>query len=121
METSEAKNVAKLKVKKITSSAIRVAIETRKKLLIELMKINKKQLGKRVKVDALLLKLLPRLTAQDVTELQEASLSGRDRMERSYRAYCTKFGQITMDEYLGILLKKAAKPLLKIQRFLREK
>lgn len=105
METSEAKNAAKPKLKKPTSSAIRVALETRKKLLVELSKINKKQFGKRVKVDALLLKLLTKITAQDVSELQEASLTGRDRMEQSYRAHCSKFGQITMDEYLGILLK----------------
>ncbi len=105
METSEAKNVTKPKVKKSNSSAIRVAIDTRKKLLSELAKINKKQFGKRVKVDALLLKLLSKITTEDVAQLQEASLTGRDRMEQSYRAYCTKHGQITMDEYLAHLLK----------------
>lgn len=105
METSEAKKVAKPNVKKSNSAAIRVSLETRKRLLSELAKINKKQFGKRVKLDALLLKLLPKLTAQDLTELQEASLTGRDRMEQSYRAHCSKFGQITMDDYLAHLLK----------------
>ncbi len=105
METSEAKNVTKPKVKKSNSSAIRVAIDTRKKLLLELAKINKKQFGKRVKIDALLLRLLPKLTAADIVELQEASLTGRDRMEQSYRAHCAKHGAITMDEYLAHLLK----------------
>ena len=105
MEPSEVKSAAKPKVKKPTSSALRVAQETRKKLQTELIKINKKQFGKRVKLDALLLKLLSKITAVDISELQEASLTGRDRMEQSYRAHCTKFGQITMDEYLGILLK----------------
>ena len=104
METSEAKSAAKPKVKKSTSSTIRVAFETRKKILIELTKINKKQFGKRVKLDSLIVCLLTKLTAQDVSDLQEASLTGRDRIERRYKAHCAKFGQITMDEYLGILI-----------------
>ncbi|OYZ19625.1 MAG: hypothetical protein B7Y39_11540 [Bdellovibrio sp. 28-41-41] len=105
MENSEAKKVAKPTSKKSNSAAIRVALETRKRLLAELAKINKKQYGKRVKIDALLLKLLFHLSAKDVIELQEASLTGRDRMEQSFRAYCSKVGQITMDEYLELLLK----------------
>lgn len=108
METSEVKKPVKPAPKKSMSAAIRVSVETRKKLLAELAKVNKKQSGKRVKLDALLLKLLPKLTAQDVTELQDASLTGRDRMEQSYRAYCAKFGQITMDEFLARLSEQAA-------------
>lgn len=105
METSEAKKTLKPTSKKSTTSAIRVSIETRKKLLSELSKINKKQFGKRVKFDALMLKLLSKLTAQDVAELQEASLTGKDRIEQSYRAHCTKFGHISKDDYLVLLLK----------------
>jgi hypothetical protein len=105
METSEAKKTVKPSSKKSNTAAVRVTQETRKRLLAELSKINKKSFGKRVKLDALLLKLLPRLTAQDVTELQDASLTGRDRMEQAYRAHCAKFGQLTMDEYLSLLLK----------------
>jgi hypothetical protein len=105
METSETKKTVKPVAKKSNTAAIRVTQDTRKKLLAELSKINKKSFGKRVKLDALLLKLLPRLTAQDVTDLQDSSLTGRDRMEQSYRAHCSKFGQITMDEYLSLLLK----------------
>ncbi len=105
METSEIKKTVKQTSKKSTTAAIRVALETRKKLLSELAKINKKQFGKRVKFDALMLKLLTKLTAQDVTELQEASLTGKDRVEQSYRAHCTKFGHISKDDYLVLLLK----------------
>ena len=108
METSEVKKVVKQSTKKSTTAAIRVMQETRKRLLAELARINKKPNGKRVKVDALLMKLLPKLTAQDVAELQEASLTGKDRMEQSYRAYCAKFGQITMDEFFVRLSEQAA-------------
>jgi hypothetical protein len=107
METSEAKKAAKPAAKKSTSSAIRVSVETRKRLLTELAKVNKKENGKRVKMDSLLLKLLPKLTAQDVSELQEASLTGRDRLEQNYRAYCAKFGQVSMDEFFARLSQQA--------------
>lgn len=111
METSEVKKATKQVGKKSASAAIRVSLETRKKLLAELAKVNKKQSGKRVKMDALLLKLLTKITTADVAELQEASLTGRDRMEQSYRAYCAKFGQITMDEFLAHISEQAVKQI----------
>lgn len=111
METSEVKKTTKQISKKSTSAAIRVSVETRKKLLAELAKVNKKQSGKRVKMDALLLKLATKLTAADVAELQEASLTGRDRLEQNYRAYCAKFGQLTMDEFLARISEHAVKQI----------
>lgn len=112
METSEAKKQTKPSSKKSVISAIRVSNETRKRLLLELAKINKKTLGKRVKVDALIVKLLGKISAQDVADLQEASLSGRDRMEQSYRAYCAKFGNITMDQFLDLISRESVPKIL---------
>ena len=43
--------------KKMIASNLRVAPETRKRLLAELVKINKKTYGKSVKMDALIVKL----------------------------------------------------------------
>ncbi len=111
METSEVKKTTKPAGKKSTSAAIRVSIETKKKLLAELAKLNKKPSGKRIKLDAVLLKLISKLTAQDAAELQEASLTGRDRLEQNYRAYCTKFGTTTMDQYLSIVSSKVSQML----------
>jgi hypothetical protein len=111
METSNSQKPAK-QAKKSSSSAIRVSNETRKRLLTELAKINKKPHGKRVKLDALLLRLLPKISAQDVAELQEASLSGRDRLEQNYRAYCAKFGAITMDQFLALISREAGPQIL---------
>ena len=90
METSEVKKTPKAS-KKSSSSAIRVSQETRKRLLAELSRINKKPHGKRVKIDALLCVLLPKLTAKDVSELQNASLSGRDRLEQLFARPVTGF------------------------------
>jgi hypothetical protein len=113
METSEAKKPAKIGSKKNTTSALRVSHETRKRVMGELAKINKKGHGKRVKVDALIARLIAKVSAQDVTELQEASLSGRDRMEQNYRAYCAKFGSITMDQFLDLISRETMPQILK--------
>ncbi|MBX9766405.1 MAG: hypothetical protein K2X47_03960, partial [Bdellovibrionales bacterium] len=113
METSEAKKTVKPVSKKSTTSAIRVSPETCKRLLAELGKINKKPHGKRVKVDALIVRLLAKISAQDVSELQESSLSGRDRLEQNHRAYCTKFGTITMDQFLDLISRETVPQILK--------
>ena len=113
METSEAKKATKPTGKKSATSAVRVSQETRKRLAAELTKINKKSHGKRVKVDALIAKLLSKVSDKDVAELQEASLSGRDRLEQNYRAYCAKFGAITMDQFLALISQQAVPQILK--------
>jgi hypothetical protein len=114
MEPSDAKKPVKLSGKKSVSAAIRISIETRKRMVLELAKINKKPHGKRVKVDALIVKLLTKISPQDVTDLQEASLSGRDRMEQNYRAYCAKFGAITMDQFLDVISRETVPQILKM-------
>ena len=111
METTEIKKTPKAS-KKSSSSAIRVSNETRKRLHQELVRINKKPNGKRVKIDALIAVLLPKLTAKDVNDLQSASLSGRDRLEQNFRAYCAKFGAIKMDEFLAIVSAQAVPQIL---------
>ena len=111
METTEVKKAPKA-AKKSSSSAIRVSQEMRKRVLSELARINKKPQGKRVKFDALLAILLPKLTAKDVSDLQNASLSGRDRLEQNFKAYCAKFGQVTMDEFLAVISAQAVPQIL---------
>lgn len=111
METTEVKKAPKA-AKKSSSSAIRVSQEMRKRLLSELARINKKPQGKRVKIDALLAILLPKLTAKDVSDLQNASLSGRDRLEQNFKAYCAKFGQVSMDEFLAVVSAQAVPQIL---------
>jgi hypothetical protein len=108
MEQTEIKKVTKLTGRKSNSATIRVSVETRKRLISELLKINKKQYGKRIKIDALLMILLSKISPQDVNQLQEASLTGRDRLEQSYKAHCAKFGHLTKDEYYALLLNQKA-------------
>lgn len=104
METSEQKKVIKQAPKKPNSTALRVSNETRKKVLTELSKANRKAFGKKIKCDALIARAITKLTAQDILELQEQSLSNEDRFEQRLRDYISKHGQITRDEFLGKVL-----------------
>lgn len=81
--------------------SVRVKKETRKRLLSELAKANKKDFGRRVHADELLSLALGLLTAEHVRKLQEESLSSMDRLEREYRAYVAKHGPLSKDVYLG--------------------
>ncbi len=78
--------------------------ETRKKLILELTKANKKDFGRRIKPDDLLSVALSLIEAHHIKELQEKSLSNADRLDRDYRSYVQKNGPISKDEYLGLLL-----------------
>jgi hypothetical protein len=44
------------------------------------------------------------ITPQHLEQLQETSLTNSDRLERDFRAYATKNGTISRDEYLGKIL-----------------
>ncbi len=86
-------------------STVRVSRETRKRLLSDLAKVNKKDFGKLVRADALLTFALSFVRPEHLQQLQEESLSHRDRLDRDYQAYAAKHGPITTDEYLGRRLR----------------
>lgn len=56
-------------------------------------------------MDELILLLLGRLTEQDITALQEGSLSNADRLELAHREHVKSHGTISMDAFLGKILK----------------
>jgi hypothetical protein len=100
METNQ--NDKKTKSNKPAAhGAIRVRKETRKRVLAELAKVNKKDFGKKVHMDELIVLAVSRITPEDVLSLQEQSLSHADRLERDYRAYVAENGHISKDIYLG--------------------
>ena len=104
METTEQKKVAKPVVKKSNTTALRVSNETRRKVLSELSKANKKTFGRTIKPDQLIALALSKVTQSDIVELQEKSLSNQDRMEKAYREYIAKNGAISRDEFIGKML-----------------
>lgn len=86
---------------KTTTSAIRVKNETKRKILSELAKINRKDFGKKVRVEHFISLAISLIEPKHLKDLQERTLTYADRLERDYRAYTAKHGPISKDEYLG--------------------
>ena len=104
MEPSEVKKV--VIPKKFAATSLRVKPETRKRVLTELAKLNKKTFGRKVRVDQLLTLLITLIKPEHIQKLQDESLSNSDRIEMKYREHIKQFGPISKDEYLGLLLTK---------------
>lgn len=100
MENTNVEKKAKA-AKPSAFAAIRVRKETRKRVLAELAKANKKDFGKRVHADEYLTLALSLVTQLHIKQLQEGSLSNTDRFEMAYREYVSKNGPISKDAYLG--------------------
>ena len=104
MEENE--NNAKKQSKKIKTNTtpIRVLKSTAKNLKSLVQKLNKKPLGKKVRIDDLLMKSLELLEEKHFNEIKDATLSNTDKLEFSYREYLKNNENISKDEYIGQLL-----------------
>jgi len=100
METQTEKK-GKQAPKRVAYAAIRVRKDLKRQIEAHLERVNKKDLGKRVRAEDYLALALSLVTPQHIKELQEASLTNADRLERDFRAYTAKHGPISRDEYLG--------------------
>lgn len=100
METNSTEKKSK-SVKSSAHASIRVRKDTRKRVLTELARINKKDFGKNVRADELIALAVSLVTSEHIVKLQEGSLSNSDRLERDYRTYVAQHGHIAKDEYLG--------------------
>lgn len=85
---------------------IRVAKNTAKTIKVLLQKLNKKSYGKKVKPDDLIQKSISLLSDEHLEEIKQATMSNSDRLELAYQEYCKGHGQISKDEYFGLLLKE---------------
>lgn len=97
------------------SVALNIRRETKKRIQAELAKINKKDLGRSILADDYVALAITLVTPDHVRQLQDASLTNADRLQRDYREYIAKFGHVTIDQYLGLLMsgklqEKAQKP-----------
>lgn len=102
MESKSESKITKSKPTSLSTVNIRVKRETKKRLLAELARVNKKSHGKNVKLDAMINKWISRTTPQDILEWQEESLTHFDRFDMDYKEYVKAHGHISKDEYLGI-------------------
>lgn len=100
METNSTKKEIK-PAKPSSHGAIRVRKETRKRLLAELARVNKKDFGRKVRVDEFISLAVSLVTPEYIVKLQESSLSNADRLERDYKVFVSKHGHMPKDEYLG--------------------
>ena len=88
----------------MASVGLRIKRETKKRIQVELAKVNKKEFGKKVRCDELIGTALSLLTEQHIRDLQNASMTNADRLEIQYRDYVKKHGSTTKDEFLGKIL-----------------
>jgi hypothetical protein len=102
MEPSEVKKV--VVAKKTNAASLRVKAETRKRIVAELAKVNRKSFGRKIRVDQLLNMLLSLVDAGHIQKLQDESLSNSDRLEIKYREHVKKHGAVSKDEFLGLLI-----------------
>ena len=101
--------VKKSKAKSATGSTVslRVKRDTKRRVLADLAKVNKKDFGKAVRSDQLIGLALSLLTDQHIKALQESSMTNADRLEQRYRDYVKKHGATSKDEFLGKILAES--------------
>lgn len=100
MQTHEIQTTAKEK----EFASVRVKTETRDRVLAVVDRLNEKELGRKVIPDDVLAIAVTLLKSEHLEQIQSATLSNFDRLERDYRDYARSHAGISKDEYLGKLL-----------------
>lgn len=90
---------------KVRTDSLRVKKETKKRILTELANLNKKEFGRPVTPDQYVSLAITLLQPEHLQQLQEQSLTARDRFEQRYLEHCRQNGKISKDEFLATLLK----------------
>ncbi len=95
----------KIEPAKRQATVKKVDLETSR--LIQQMKdkANRKPYGRKVKDSEILALAVRLLTPEHIKELQEATLSERDRLQMVHEDYQKAHGKISMDQFLGKLLR----------------
>ena len=103
MEQTTQTKVSKAKQPNSPTVGLRLRRETKKRIQMELAKINKKDFGKKVRFDELIGTVLSLLTERHIKDLQDGSMTNADRLELKYREHVRKHGPMTKDAFLGTL------------------
>src|ERR1700692_4653088 len=101
MESKTAKTSLKTTQK---LKSIRISLENQKKAERFLALVNKKKVGRTVKIDQVLNIALDLLTDEHVKKLQDQSLSNEDRKELLRQKYIESRGPISRDEFTGFMM-----------------
>ncbi len=105
MEQAKPIKVTKTKPKMDSYVSLRLKRDTKRRLLMELTKANKKDLGRKIKSDELLNLALSLIETKHILDLREKSLSNTDRLDRQYHDYSKQHGPISKDDFLGRLMR----------------
>jgi hypothetical protein len=90
----------------LNTMPIRVSKATAKTIKALIQKVNKKSYGKKVRPDDLIQKSISLLNDEHIEEIKQSTMTNSDRLEIAYQEHCKTHGQISKDEYFGLLLKK---------------
>jgi hypothetical protein len=83
---------------------VRIHVDTLKKAERLLNSANKKEFGRKVRIDQLISMALDHVTDLDLRLLQEKSMTNIDRIEVLRRKYSEQKGDISKDEFAGFML-----------------
>jgi len=92
--------------KKETTTPIRISKQTKKILDNLVKKSNSKKFGRVIKADDLVLIGLKKISEDEISKLQDNSISNKDRMEIAFSKHKRSHQSITRDEFLGLVLKR---------------
>lgn len=105
-KTAEKKNAA---TKKKTVLK-KVDLEAAKLLAALKEQANKKHYGRNITEGEILSKAITLLNSEHLKELQDLSFSETDRLHIAHENYVKQNGKITLDQFIGRLLKGDIKP-----------
>lgn len=80
-------------------------LEAAKQLATLKDRANKKSHGRKVRDGEIIAKALSLVSAEHILELQEAALSEKDRLHMAHEEFVKQNGKITLDQFIGRLLK----------------
>jgi hypothetical protein len=100
----EKENAKEKKIYKATSVYMRLNKEAYRKIQHELANLNKKAWGKTITPDQFVTLAITLIQDIHRKQLQDDSLSNKDRLEQKYSEYCRSVSRVTRDEFVGLLL-----------------
>lgn len=108
MNTTPAKKRAPASKEKKSSKALRLGTDSSDVLQKLKDKANKKDFGKRIRVDQIVRLGLSLIEPKHLEDLQRSSVSNEDRVKALLRTYVEKRKSMTREEFWGLML--AGKP-----------
>ena len=87
--------------------SLRIKQSTKKEVETKMKFANKKTLGRKITMDQLVQMAIAKIDNGDIKKLQNQSLSNEDRKEQLRHLYIKENGNVSPDEFMGLLLSGA--------------